>query len=128
MFTAALAMKCTKCHNGFHLNFKQECACDSGKLINGYCIDVVGCVNATYGPVCTACDVGMLLIHQTCRCPTGFWFVTDLCTNVTGCIAVQRSPPLNTCVFCDLLQNYDIGTDNLCHCKANYELVNGTCQ
>jgi cysteine-rich repeat protein len=125
--TTTLAMRCTKCQTGFHLDSNYKCVCVSGKPIDGFCMDVVGCISAIAGPICTGCDVGMVLSHGSCVCPDDYWFVTNLCTNIVGCVVVKRTLSVNTCLFCDLTIHFELGVDGLCHCKTYYEKVDESC-
>lgn len=68
LFLPSLAMQCTLCQAGFHLDYYYQCVCDVGKAIDGFCINVVGCISATSGPNCTNCRKGMTLINQKCVC------------------------------------------------------------
>lgn len=69
----------------------------------------------------------MILRHEKCVCPVDEWMITEHCTNVTGCIAVKQSTPINLCLFCDLQQHFVLGNDSQCHCNEYYTTANNKC-
>lgn len=89
-----------------------------GIVIQGGCTSVDGCIaithNSTLSPsICIDCAFPMYVYNQTCICPSQFWIITRLCTNVVGCISTAL---VNNTVKC-----------NACNILKILYLINGKC-
>lgn len=65
-----------------------------------------------------------ILVSGTCVCPTGFYAVGSVCSDVIGCAtATQTSTTISTCNTCDTTLNYvSIPVANQCLCDVGFYL------
>jgi cysteine-rich repeat protein len=105
--------------------------CGLGKIVNGFCTKVSGCIkvdstiNSTTNN-CLQCSEEFIYdnVSRTCNCAQGFWLVTDLCTDNYGCVFAHRVENKTICRSCDYNHFQLVG--NYCECEKGFAFNNQT--
>ena len=105
--------------------------CASSTLVTGGCTSVLFCtqVDSTMtftSNRCLVCDPTsmFILVNGTCACPSGFYPVGSVCSEVVGCAsATPLTTTTSTCHTCDTALNYiSLPVSNQCQCTVGFFL------
>lgn len=100
----------------------------------GGCTKTLGCLQVNKSLPsserrCIKCSYLYYLIDGVCNCTTGFRMVTELCTNVYGCIATYLVNNKVLCMKCNFMLKFiESPSNNKCICIPGYQQFQNTCR